>query len=93
MIGICFSTIYPRQNQMPHHMEQHQRVDIEGVIVRTNSSFHVYLAAKIGRKTQKTKKKKKNVFSYFQATSSLGRVMTFRRSYQIRLEPWICFWV
>ena len=31
--------------------------------------------------------------SYFQITSSRGRVMTFRRSYQIRLEPWICFCV
>ena len=31
--------------------------------------------------------------SYFQITSSRGRVITFRRSYQIRLEPWICFWV
>ena len=30
---------------------------------------------------------------YFQITSSRGRVMTFRRSYQIRLEPTKCFWV
>ena len=30
---------------------------------------------------------------YAQITKSLGRVMTFRRSYQIRLEPTKCFWV